>query len=111
MATKITSETKELTSAAAAKAAKSDIEALKEDMAQLRNDISSLVGHSGTYVKGRSSAELEKGLERGKVYADKASDQAGKTRDYVEKTVRDNPLAALGIAFGTGVLLAALRRK
>ena len=102
--------TKDLT-AEAAKAASGDLDSLREDIAKLREDLQSLASHSGTYVKGRSAAELDKGLERGREYASKASEKASSAKDYVETKVRDNPMAAVGIAFGTGVLLAALRRK
>lgn len=95
----------------AAKAASSDFDALKADIAQLREDMASLASNSGKYMKGRSSAEFEKSVERGKEHAEKASAKAGKSRDYIEDKVRENPLASLGIAFGTGVLIAALRRK
>ncbi len=96
---------------AAAKAASSDVESLKEDIAQLRTDLQSLASNSTRYVKGRSSAEFEKGFEKSKEYASKASKEASNAKDYVEDKVRKNPLASVGIAFGTGVLLAALRRK
>lgn len=95
----------------AAKAAQQDYDALKQDIAQLREDISSLASNSGKYVKGKSSVEFDKNVERGREYADKATKRAGSAKDYVETQVRENPMAAVGIAFGTGVLLAALRRK
>lgn len=111
MATTKTTTADNLNTSAAAKAAASDYDSLKQDVAQLREDIQSFAGNSTKYVRGRSSAEIEKGLERGKEYASKASKQASSAKDYVEGKVRENPLTAVGIAFGTGVLLAALRRK
>lgn len=103
--------TKDMTTDAAAKAAASDYEALKQDIAKLRDDFQSLAGNSSKYVKGRSATEFDKSVERGREYASKASEKAGSAKDYVETKVRENPMAAVGIAFGTGVLLAALRRK
>lgn len=105
-----TNGSKDLT-AEAAKAASKDLDSIKEDIAKLREDLQSLAGHSSTYVKGRSSAEFDKNVERGREYASKAGDKAKTAKDYVETKVRDNPMAAVGIAFGTGILLAALRRK
>lgn len=110
MATKAAVKTNGSTTAAA-KAAASDYDALKEDISQLRDDLQSFASNSGKYIKGRSTEELNKGVETSKTYASKASKEAGNARDYVETKVRENPLAAVGIAFGTGVLLAALRRK
>ena len=95
----------------AVKGMSEDYDALKADIAQLRKDIQSLAGHSGEYVKDRSSSAFEKRVERGRDYAEQAGEKASSARDYMETKVRDNPLASVGIAFGTGVLLAALRRK
>ena len=111
MATKTTTARSDSSTSDAAKAAASDYEALKQDIAQLRNDLQSLANNSSKYVKGRSTAEFDKNLERGREYAEKATAQAESTRDYLETKVRENPMAAVGLAFGTGILLAALRRK
>jgi ElaB/YqjD/DUF883 family membrane-anchored ribosome-binding protein len=95
----------------AAKAASSDYDSLKGDIAQLRDDLQSFATNSGKYIKGRSAEEFSRNVERSKTYASKATEEAGNARDYVEKKVRENPLASVGVAFGTGILLAALRRK
>ncbi|MGB3627741.1 MAG: hypothetical protein WA989_18085 [Henriciella sp.] len=95
----------------AAKAAQSDYDALKSDLSQLRDDVASLAGNSGKYIKGRSSEGLEKGYAQSKEYFEKAKSEASNGREYVENKVRENPLTSVGIAFGTGVLLAALRRR
>lgn len=107
MATKATNGT----TTTAAKAAASDYDALKNDISQLRSDLQSFANNSGKYIKGRSSEEINKGVETSKTYASKATKEAGNARDYIETKVRENPLASVGIAFGTGVLLAMLRRK
>ncbi|MEM5517062.1 hypothetical protein WNY37_08870 [Henriciella sp. AS95] len=95
----------------AAEAAKSDYDALKADISQLRDDVKSLAGNSSKYIKGQSAKSLDKGVEQSKEYLDKAKSEATKGKDYLEDKVRANPLTSVGIAFGTGVLLAALRRK
>ena len=110
MATKAAVKTNGTTTTAA-KAAASDYESLKDDISQLRSDLQSFASNSGKYIKGRSTEEFTKGVETSKTYASKATKEAGNARDYIEGKVRENPLAAVGIAFGTGVLLAALRRK
>ena len=50
-------------------------------------------------------------LERGKDIAEKAGSQFKDTRQDVETQIRDNPLAAVGIAFGAGLIIAMLRGK
>lgn len=95
----------------AAQAAKHDYESLKSDIAQLRDDMKSLAGNSGKYIKGKSAKSLDQGVEHSKEYLEKAKTEASKGKDYLEEKVRANPLTAVGIAFGTGVLLAALRRR
>ena len=109
-ATRSNGTNKDLT-ADAAKDAASDVKAIKDDIAKLREDLQSLASNSTTYVKGRSTDEIDKGLEHGRKYAAEASEKARTGKDYVENKVRENPLAAVVLAFGTGVLLAALRRK
>ena len=110
MATRTSTKTNGTTETAA-KAAASDYDSLKEDIAQLRHDLQSLATNSGKYIKERSSQEYDRGVEQSKKYATKARAEADNARDYLETKVRENPLASIGIAFGTGVLLAALKRK
>lgn len=105
-----TNGSKEYTESAA-KAAASDYDSLKEDISQLRDDLQSLAGNSGKYVRSRSTEKFDKGLEKSREYASQATKEASNARDYVKTKVRDNPLASVGIAFGTGVLIAALRRR
>lgn len=62
---------------------------------------------TGAIARARASD----GLERGRDMLDTASRKAEAARDDVEGRVRNNPLAALGIAFGVGVLVAALSRR
>ncbi|RIJ33224.1 DUF883 family protein [Henriciella algicola] len=102
---------KDVAAEAAAKAAGSDFESLKGDIAQLQKDLQSLASNSGKYIRERTSKEYDRGVKVSKDYATKAGDEAEKARDYIEDKVRENPLASIGIAFGTGVLLAMLKRK
>ncbi|MCZ4299484.1 DUF883 family protein [Henriciella marina] len=106
-----TNGVKDVTANAAAKAAESDFESLKDDVAKLRSDIQSLASNSGKYIRERTSKEYDRGVQVSKEYADKAGGEAEKARDYIEDKVRSNPIASIGIAFGSGVLLAMLKRK
>lgn len=85
----------------------SDYDSIKADISALSDDIKSLFSNLGEVAKG----ETGKGVEKSKDLADKASDNVSEARTYVEGKVRENPLAAIGIAMGTGFFLAALRRN
>ena len=75
-----------------------------------RTPLTNFVGHHGYQFWDR--VVLDERVEQANSFvAAEASEKARTGKDYVENKVRENPLAAVGIAFGTGVLLAALRRK
>ena len=85
----------------------SDYAALKDDIAMLRGDLKSIIED----VRGLAKVKAQDGLEKGKDLADKAGTQFKETRSEVESQIRDNPLTAVGIAFGAGLILAMLRGK
>lgn len=87
--------------------AQSDYTALKDDIAMLRGDLKSLMEDAS----GIAKVKAQSGLEKGKEFADKAGGQIKEARTDVESQIRDNPLAAVGIAFGAGLVLAMLRGK
>ncbi len=84
-----------------------DYAALKDDVAMLRNDLKSVIED----VRDIAKMKAQSGLERGKDIAEKAGSQFKDTRQDVETQIRDNPLAAVGIAFGAGLIIAMLRGK
>lgn len=86
---------------------KDDIDNLKTDLKTLSDDVKSLFASLGQVAK----SETNKGVDKGKDYADQATDSFAEARTYVEGQVRKNPLASVGIAVGAGFLIAALRRK
>ncbi len=49
-------------------------------------------------------------LEKGKQLAEVAGIQAKEARAMLVSQIKENPLAAIGIAFGAGVLIAMLRK-
>jgi ElaB/YqjD/DUF883 family membrane-anchored ribosome-binding protein len=83
-----------------------EIEDLKADFKTLQDDVKKLMATLSGIAKGKSNEGLEKGSE----IADDATEKFRDTQAYVEKQVRSNPLAAVGIALGAGYILAALRR-
>ena len=84
-----------------------DYAALKDDIAMLRSDLKNVMDDVGGLAKVKAQA----GVEKGKDIADKASGQFKETRADVETEIRKNPLAAVGIAFGAGLVLAMMRGK
>jgi ElaB/YqjD/DUF883 family membrane-anchored ribosome-binding protein len=85
----------------------SEVEALKADIAALRGDLKQVVSD----IRGIAKTKAEAGVDRGAELASKATEQLGETRTVVETRIRENPLTAIGIAFGAGLVLAMLRRN
>jgi len=80
---------------------------LRADIAALRSDFAKLVDDAGTLARAKSDGLLAQGRET----TSKAQAEMNAQKSKVEESVRDNPLAAIGIAFGVGVLLAAISRR
>ncbi|MEE2921574.1 MAG: hypothetical protein VYC38_07410 [Pseudomonadota bacterium] len=84
-----------------------DYAALKDDIAMLRSDLKNVMED----VRGLAKVKAQAGVEKGKEIAEKASGQFKETRSEVEAEIRKNPFAAVGIAFGAGLILAMMRGK
>ena len=84
-----------------------DVKELKADLTALRADVKSLLTDAGELLK----AKADQGVDSGKKLAQKAGNDAVEAKTYAEDKIRSNPLAAVGIAFGVGIVLASLRRK
>ena len=84
-----------------------DVAALKGDMAALRDDLREVVKD----IRGLASVRAQQGVEKGAELAKKAGSEMEEAKDAVETRVRENPLTAIGIAFGAGLVLAMLRRN
>lgn len=96
------------TAVAPAKAdTKSDVDSLKSDIDELRKDMRKLMDDAGGIARKQS----ERGLERGRELADQAVHHVSDAKSSLEERVRENPLAAIGLALGAGVLLAAISRR
>ncbi|MBU2082972.1 MAG: hypothetical protein KKB75_03950 [Alphaproteobacteria bacterium] len=85
----------------------SDVDALKNDISALRDDLRQVVKD----VRGLASVRAQAGVDKGAEIAKEAGEQIGEAKTAMESRIRDNPLAAIGIAFGAGVVLAMMRRN
>ena len=91
--------TKTATSTALKSEINDDVEALKGDISALRNDLREVVKD----MRSLASVRAQQGVEKGAEVED--------AKDAVETRIRENPLTAIGIAFGAGLVLAMLRRN
>jgi ElaB/YqjD/DUF883 family membrane-anchored ribosome-binding protein len=84
-----------------------DLNLLKEDMASLRKDLQSAFGS----LKGLAASKAGEGVSKGKEMAGDAGEQLKSARADLQAQIREKPMAAVGLAFGAGLLIAMLGRK
>jgi ElaB/YqjD/DUF883 family membrane-anchored ribosome-binding protein len=60
---------------------------------------------------GNAEERLREQAEKAREMAERARAQAGEVVGTVTRYTRENPLAALGIAFAAGVVVASLTRR
>jgi len=73
---------------------------------------------SFTHEAARKAADMAEGaadsadaaMEKGKQLAEVASVQAKEATDMLIERIKQNPMSAVGIAFGAGILFAILRK-
>lgn len=111
MGTAFANEGNGVTAAAAKLAVDGDVSALRKDIDALREDVSALLKHSGKLADVKARQNIEAGVEAGKDAADKAAKSIRSASNAVEDRIRENPLAAVGVALGAGVALSMLYRK
>ncbi|MFT5775345.1 MAG: ElaB/YqjD/DUF883 family membrane-anchored ribosome-binding protein [Hyphomonas sp.] len=99
--------TKTATSAALKSEINDDVDALKGDIAALRDDLREVVKD----MRSLATVRAQKGVEKGTALARRAGSEVEEAKDAVETRIRENPLTAIGIAFGAGLVLAMLRRN
>ena len=58
--------------------------------------------------KGQIRANLENLIEKAKDACDRLQNQTAAAAKATDKTIRDHPYEALGVAFGLGVLIGVL---
>jgi ElaB/YqjD/DUF883 family membrane-anchored ribosome-binding protein len=97
---------------------RSDVEAIKSDLAALRAEVANLVqdvvsaGKSGAGNAGSRIAEAARGrLDQVGQAWEQATEQGKQLVENIQEQIEERPLASIGIAFGTGLLLGALLRR
>ena len=94
-----------------AKAANNDIDTLVEDMGTLAEDARALMAATADVAGekvGEARKRLAAALESGKEIYGRVRDKAVEGAKAADKTVRENPYQAIGIAFGVGALVGYL---
>jgi len=86
------------------RALREDLDAVKQDLGKLRSDMKEITHDLADAAKA--------GVRQARGYVtDAASIAADRGKDAVktvERQIEDNPMAAVGIAFGVGLLLGAI---
>lgn len=77
-----------------------EIEAIKADLAALRDDMSSL-----------SRSLMERGTKKARAARKAVEAQVAEATDTVEEFVQERPFTTLAVAFGAGALFAVLLRR
>ena len=99
-------------------AVRADVEAIKSDIAALRAEVSNLMQDVVSAGKARAGDAGQKIADAARSRLDQlgtaweqASEQGKQYLETVQDKIEERPLAAIGIAFGAGVLLGALLKK
>ena len=61
--------------------------------------------------KGEIRAKLENVIDKAKEACERLQNQTAAAAKAADKTIRDNPYQAIGIAFGVGVLIGVLAAR
>ncbi len=84
-----------------------DVERLRQDIDALKNDLAAAL----ETIRGLTAHKVEDVLEKGKHAAESLGEQASDVRDTLEANIRKNPLQAVAIAFGAGIIISLLRGR
>lgn len=84
-----------------------DVERLRQDIEALKSDLAAAL----ETVRELTSSKVDDVLEKGKHAAESLGDQASDVRDSLEASIRKNPLQAVAIAFGAGIIISLLRGR
>ncbi|SEA59425.1 DUF883 family protein [Rubrimonas cliftonensis] len=94
-----------------AASAEADLGTLSREVDGLRRDVAAILSRL-TAGAGESAGKLGADLGGVADEATRLADRKGReTRVAVERTIRDNPLTALGVAAGVGLLVGLISRR
>jgi ElaB/YqjD/DUF883 family membrane-anchored ribosome-binding protein len=96
-----------------------EVDKIKDDLQQLRDDLGKLLGHIGSLGKGKWGGTREKvsaAVEdfQGRAYdrlrgtSQDVSDRGAQAMDMSREAVQNKPLTYVAVAFVAGVILASL---
>jgi ElaB/YqjD/DUF883 family membrane-anchored ribosome-binding protein len=96
-----------------------EVDKIKDDLQRLRDDLGKLLGHVGSYGKGKFGGTKEKvgatmedlqgrAYDRVQEAAREVSERGWQTAAASRGKVQERPLTALAIAFGAGLVFASL---
>ena len=97
------------------RALRDDMEALKADLATLKTDLRAFA--SDAQYAAKTGAKIARecvgeaapyAADRGREAVDAAKAKGKEAADAAENTIVEHPFAAVGVAFGVGLLLGAL---
>ena len=78
--------------------------ALREDMSRLADTVAGIAGRRGNHM----AADIAEGLDEAKHYAERT----GKSVEHqLEASVATHPLLAIGLAAGAGLMVGAMSRR
>lgn len=99
------------TKATAQTAAEADYEAVRKQLAALREDMTRLAD-TVTSIAGRRTSNIATDIVEGFGEARRYTERTGKTaEDQLEASVAAHPLLAIGLAAGAGLLVGAMSRR
>lgn len=87
-----------------------DVARLKDDLARLSNDVAALVSAQADVARETARDYATDLYDQGVSAVRSAEVQARQAADDLSRKVQENPLQAVGIAFGIGYLLGFLKR-
>lgn len=86
---------------------KTEFDTLKSDMKALREDLATLIKDTGAFAASQAKVAGDKS----RALAEDAGEKAVEYREAVADKVREYPLAAIGIALAAGYVLASMSRR
>lgn len=96
-----------------------EVEKIRDDLQRLRDDLGKLLGHVGSYGKGKFGGTKEKvsatmedlqgrAYDRMQGMAHEASERGSRAAAVSRDKVQDRPLTWVGVAFVAGLVFASL---